>query len=112
LADNGNTILGLGDFYSLSESRWTKRVVREEQVLVPSDMIAVADTALAFYYLLPPWSVLKNQLEPSISHNPGVNASFCDGHVSYMRLSDYLAPTETARRRWNNDNQFHPETWQ
>jgi prepilin-type N-terminal cleavage/methylation domain-containing protein/prepilin-type processing-associated H-X9-DG protein len=106
-----NPLLGLGDFYFPNQATWIKRVVREEQVLVPSDMIALADTATFLYYLLPPWSVLTNHLESTMVHNPGVNVEFCDGHVSYMRLADYLAPTETARRRWNIDNQPHPETW-
>ena len=103
--------LGLGDLFTPSDPTWVKRAVREDEVLVPSDMIGFADTAMEFFYLLPPWSVLNNHFEPTIAHNPGVNVQFCDGHVSYFRLSDYLAPTDSSRRRWNKDNQPHPETW-
>ena len=61
--------------------------------------------------LLPPWSVLTNHLESTIAHAAGPNVNFCDGHVVQMTMKDYLSPTDTARRRWNNDNESHPETW-
>jgi prepilin-type N-terminal cleavage/methylation domain-containing protein/prepilin-type processing-associated H-X9-DG protein len=111
LATPPSLMLGLGDFYVPNNPTRKNRIVREQQVLVPSDMISLADTASSFYYLLPPWSVVTNHLESTIAHNPGVNVSFCDGHVTYMRLSDYLAPTDAARRRWNIDHQPHPETF-
>jgi hypothetical protein len=36
---------------------------------------------------------------------------FCDGHLENARQTNWMAATETARRRWNNDNEPHPETW-
>jgi prepilin-type N-terminal cleavage/methylation domain-containing protein/prepilin-type processing-associated H-X9-DG protein len=44
-------------------------------------------------------------------HREGANAVFCDAHVEYRKTRVWLAPTDTARRQWNADNQAHPETW-
>jgi prepilin-type processing-associated H-X9-DG protein len=40
------------------------------------------------------------------------NAALCDGHVESRRESEWSAETGEARKRWNNDNLPHPETWQ
>jgi prepilin-type N-terminal cleavage/methylation domain-containing protein/prepilin-type processing-associated H-X9-DG protein len=48
---------------------------------------------------------------PGSSHNGRANVVFVDGHVESARQTNWIAPTETARRRWNNDNEHHPETW-
>jgi prepilin-type processing-associated H-X9-DG protein len=104
--------LGLGGFIDTEfPDRWATNTTHEGQVIAPSDMIAAGDTVVGFYYLLPPWSVLKNHYEVSLSHKQGGNVTFCDGHVCFLNLSDFLGSTEEARRRWNNDNQPHPETW-
>ena len=44
-------------------------------------------------------------------HKDGANIVFCDGHVEYGKTKDWIKPTEDARKRWNNDNMSHPETW-
>jgi prepilin-type processing-associated H-X9-DG protein len=44
-------------------------------------------------------------------HNAGANIVFCDGHVEYGKKQAWIKPTEAARKRWNNDNQPHSETW-
>jgi prepilin-type processing-associated H-X9-DG protein len=44
-------------------------------------------------------------------HNRGANIVFCDGHVEYGKKKGWIKPTDAARKRWNNDNQPHPETW-
>jgi hypothetical protein len=36
---------------------------------------------------------------------------FCDGHAESARQSKWVEPTPESRRRWNNDNQPHEETW-
>jgi hypothetical protein len=36
---------------------------------------------------------------------------FCDGHVEQGKHGEVIAPSESARKRWNNDNLPHPETW-
>lgn len=94
--------------------------VREQQIVSPSDMIAVADSirfgpglftrAWDGYHVLP--SPTAHSLTFALpAHQAGYNNVFCDGHVAYLKMRDFLGPTEQARRRWNNDNQPHPETW-
>jgi prepilin-type N-terminal cleavage/methylation domain-containing protein/prepilin-type processing-associated H-X9-DG protein len=88
--------------------------LREVQVSVPSDMIAVVDckpqTGGSDSDLddLFPINVL---LELAPRHSQGENAVFCDGHVEYGKQVVWLRKTDAARQRWNNDHQSHPETW-
>jgi prepilin-type N-terminal cleavage/methylation domain-containing protein/prepilin-type processing-associated H-X9-DG protein len=93
--------------------------LRENQILVPSDMITIcdatnsgplttggdhdADDPVTYVNLLV-------QMSPP-RHNKGANAVFCDGHVEYAKLTTWIARTGIARQRWNNDHQPHPETW-
>jgi prepilin-type processing-associated H-X9-DG protein/prepilin-type N-terminal cleavage/methylation domain-containing protein len=49
---------------------------------------------------------------PGTSHNGKANMLFADGHVESARQANWVAATESARRRWNRDNEAHPETWQ
>jgi prepilin-type processing-associated H-X9-DG protein len=51
------------------------------------------------------------QCWPGKRHNRGANIVFCDGHVEHARQKKWLAQTEQARRRWNHDNEPHPEVW-
>ena len=88
-------------------------------VKAPSDMIAVIDaTDLAGYsgrdhdaddYTVP--VNLLAELVVTPRHNFGANAVFCDAHVEFGKLTAWMAKTDPARRRWNKDNQSHPETW-
>ena len=49
---------------------------------------------------------------PGTSHGGGtVNMLFAEGHVGSGRHTKGVAATDTARRRWNNDSEPHPETW-
>jgi prepilin-type processing-associated H-X9-DG protein len=50
-------------------------------------------------------------LWPGNGHNGKANMLFADGHVESARQTNWVAATEAARRRWNNDNEPHPETW-
>ena len=87
----------------------------ENQVRFPSDMIEVADCK-------PKLGGADNDLddlfpvnllaELAPRHNSGENAVFCDGHVEYAKQVIWLEKSERARKRWNNDNGPHPETWQ
>jgi len=86
----------------------------ESQVRMPSDMIEVADCKLKpggedndMDDLFP--VNLLAELAPR--HNNGENAVFCDGHVEYAKHVIWLQKSERARKRWNNDNAPHPETW-
>lgn len=84
--------------------------IRESQVIAPSEMIALAD-------VFSPQNTLLNHFRYSTltnyhtAHTTGHNTGFADGHLAFLKRRDFLYPTEPARRRWNNDNEPHPETW-
>ena len=44
-------------------------------------------------------------------HDGGGDVVFCDAHVEYAAQTNWMAPVDLARERWNNDHQPHPETW-
>lgn len=87
----------------------------ESQVKAPSDMIAIADgqqkSGSGDHDIddLFPINLLAEFINPR--HNLGANVVFCDSHVEYARETNWVQKTEAARRRFNNDNQPHPETW-
>jgi len=92
---------------------------RENQIKAPSDMIAVMDSTNTASYsghdddaddFTLPVNLLAEVVLAS-RHNAGANAVFCDGHVEYGKLTAWKNRTDQARRRWNKDNQSHPETW-
>ncbi|MHB8520945.1 MAG: DUF1559 family PulG-like putative transporter [Limisphaerales bacterium] len=99
-----------------SNNRGAAGYVSEDQVKAPSDMIAVADAkqgsagggdmdADDFN----PTNLLAELIVPR--HNKGANAVFCDAHVEYAKRTVWLEKSDRARRRWNNDNEPHRETW-
>jgi len=95
------------------------RYLPENQVAVPSDMIAVSDykrTVVAGGgdndaddQYPAPINLLAGLSPPR--HNFGDNAVFCDDHVEYAKQTVWLQKSERARQRWNNDHLPHPETW-
>jgi prepilin-type processing-associated H-X9-DG protein len=84
--------------------------LRESEVLVPSDMIAVADYD-------PMDTDIENDgdLESELlytlaltgRHSRGANVIFCDSHLEYNKTNNWKAPTDAARSRWNNDHSPH-----
>ena len=88
---------------------------KESDIAVPSDMIALADNRTPTAFWLTPQDPYlptdESKAEFGIRHRGGGNIVFCDGHVEYGKLKDVIKATERARRRWNNDNLPHPETW-
>lgn len=84
------------------------------RVLNPADMIAIGDSngdrssdgEISFHrfqvYPVNP---------PGTRHNNGANVAFCDGHVEWQRQSRWIELSESAARRWNNDNQPHRNLW-
>ncbi len=90
------------------------RYLAEGQVKLASEMIAVADCK-------PKTGGEDNDLddlfpinllaELAPRHNNGENVVFCDDHVEYAKHGVWLRKTDSARQRWNNDHQSHPETW-
>jgi prepilin-type processing-associated H-X9-DG protein len=94
----------------------------ESEVLVPSEMYAVADSRLfrdpgpfsrfrrlqGLAWMDPYYSGMNQEAGPF--HGPGYNILFCDGHVSFVKQRDCLYPPRTARN-WNRDHEPHPESW-
>ena len=107
--------LGLGVFGRVNVA------VPASRVLAPSDMIGVLDTSGSYE-----WRGMDGFGWPGStdwSHEgQRNNAVFCDAHVETSRnglISQEtnqwgaweFKPDETHTKRWNNDNQPHPETW-
>jgi prepilin-type N-terminal cleavage/methylation domain-containing protein/prepilin-type processing-associated H-X9-DG protein len=83
-------------------------------VTTPSDMIAITckQTPGGWERIVSPVTGFTFfGYEPSSSHNRRANVLFCDSHVEALTKTNLIAPTEMARRRWNRDNQGHPESW-
>jgi len=81
--------------------------VSAAEVKCAADMIALGDKVSV--------GVISPNLDAvfqlSDSHNSGSNVEFCDGHVEYGKQKKWMEATDSARRRWNNDNEPHRETW-
>ncbi len=95
--------------------------VREAQVKVPSEMLAVADSQFFedhgngwpggsdILYPGSPVSPLGHPFDPA-RHGRNYNLLLCDGHVSAMSPWVLFNRTNTAST-WNYDHQPHPELW-
>ena len=81
------------------------RFVSESEVRAPSDMIAMGDVVGWSGTIFPSTNSLAGY------HLGAANIVFCDGHVEHRKQSLWVEPSDGARKRWNNDNQPHPETW-
>ena len=94
---------------------------RLSEVAVPSDMIAFGDIRWAFeggfltsfgpegeiFWISPPSS-------PEFAfdyHQTGATVAFCDGHVEFGTRRRFDTKQDGVRRRWNVDNEPHPEYW-
>jgi prepilin-type processing-associated H-X9-DG protein/prepilin-type N-terminal cleavage/methylation domain-containing protein len=121
-ASGSDSNLGLGGLFA--PPFYFARVIREAQVLVPSDMIAFGESLLYQAEVYPMatnllWSG-SDFLTISIPYLPAVkyplrhgrncNFVFADGHVEGILPSRIFNPTNSAAR-WNNDHQPHPERW-
>jgi len=111
--------LGLGRIWR-ARTDFDGRVISDEtlevspsMVQAPSDTIAIGDTEEDWADAISPYCRPADNHFLSIGdlHNGGANAVLCDGHVEYAKQSKWSEATENARKRWNNDNQPHPETF-
>ena len=94
-------------------------LVPAAKIKVPSDMIAVGDSheigpdvkmgQLRIIMAGP--QILPYAFGTGARHNRGANLVFCDGHVECAKQSLWRRKTPEVRRRWNSDNEPHPETW-
>jgi prepilin-type processing-associated H-X9-DG protein len=86
--------------------------VRMTRVKVPGDMIAICDSKADYVW---DTAVDPNDFEdnewPSKRHFGHSEVVFCDGHVERITQAKLIEASQSARRRWNNDHQAHPEYW-
>jgi prepilin-type N-terminal cleavage/methylation domain-containing protein/prepilin-type processing-associated H-X9-DG protein len=108
--------LGIGG-YSAGAS-WKITPTTEAQVRNPADLIAVGDITPGFTLGEMFWTSghfdpcsTNTAFWPGTSHGGSANLLFCDGHIESGRQTNWIAATDSARRRWNNDGEPHPETW-
>jgi prepilin-type N-terminal cleavage/methylation domain-containing protein/prepilin-type processing-associated H-X9-DG protein len=72
------------------------------EVIVPSDMMAIADYTLS--------SLCHRMVKETLRHQSKVNVVFCDGHVESSKGTFVFEdPNDVALVRWNRDHQPHPE---
>jgi prepilin-type processing-associated H-X9-DG protein len=83
--------------------------VAESMIRAPADMIALGDSNSDFHSD----DVMSATFRatPGSRHSKGANVAFCDGHLEWQLTKKWVAMTPEARRRWNRDNEPHPETW-
>ncbi len=94
---------------------------RESDVVAPSDMIAFGDINWAFQGAgftgggSPQQQVsIRAPSSPEFAfdrHQTGANVAFCDGHVEFGTRRRFDTQREDVRRRWNSDDEPHPEYW-
>lgn len=96
-----------------------------EMIRSPADMIALGEQPSHVYAhdsgigKAAAWGVLislhvensPKELFVSTVHQDGFNVGFFDGHVEWNKWWKLLELSETATRRWNFDNEPHPEFW-
>jgi len=106
--DSPQSVLGLGIFGH------TNVAVSESCVVMPSGMIAVSERGRRGWLL--------GRVGPPgyYPHAQQFNDLFCDGHVGSSNpvfiMTDssgyrFFKPDAAYAKRWNNDNEPHPETW-
>ena len=86
--------------------------VRLSRVVLPSDMIALADSKADRVWdtAIDPNDFEDNEW-PSKRHFGHSQVAFCDGHVEFISQAKLIEPSHWARRRWNNDHKSHKEFW-
>jgi prepilin-type N-terminal cleavage/methylation domain-containing protein/prepilin-type processing-associated H-X9-DG protein len=93
------------------EGTYTYRRRREVEIAAPSDMIAIGDVEDPFPFHWGEIAFHNSRVFISDRHSGAGNVVFGDGHVEYGKQETWIKPSDVARRRWNYDNQPHPETW-
>jgi len=91
--------------------------IRSTALAAPADMVEIGDLQLpnsVWCNIISPWHKQPlgnvNCVVPS-RHSGGANIAFCDAHVQWQTQSRWIAENISARSRWNNDHQPHPESW-
>lgn len=96
-------------------------VVRETEVAVPSDMIALGDnfarwgdkiwaSGLGRTDAFTPTGQGSDPFSPYSRHQRQMNVGFCDGHVEGAKIQKLmLEQSDAVLRRWNRDHEPHWE---
>lgn len=105
--------LGLGGYQND-----TFQATPESQIRAPADLVAVGDITPGFsmgnmFWTSGHFDVCSKDpwMWPGTSHNRQANMLFADAHVESTRQTNWVSSSATARSRWNNDHEPHPETW-
>jgi prepilin-type processing-associated H-X9-DG protein/prepilin-type N-terminal cleavage/methylation domain-containing protein len=86
--------------------------VKPGDVRNPENLIAIGDGANWIAPNHPRGAVGQYQASSVfLPHGGGANIVFCDGHVEQAIGGKWIEESNSARSRWNNDGQPHPETW-
>jgi len=100
----------LGLTGSLGFTSWPG--LREARVVAPCDMIAIGDNPEMVRQDGDITGALDQQDDYVANrHSGGANIVFCDVHVEFAKQTNWMKAVAVVRKRWNNDNQPHPETW-
>ena len=106
-AANLTNTLGLEGHY-VSGSGFTP--IRESEVSVPSEMMAIGDGRGFVYNLREPLVALERNNNMLMRHQGKANVVFCDGHVESPTLQFLFADTsDDALSRWIRDHLPHRE---
>jgi len=111
VSGTGRPLLGLGGWSIVGLD---EKPHKEPEISAPGDMIAIGDTIRYAdqEYLVQSFRYTGGYLPSHRSGRPGLNLVFCDGHVEFNRADRLFERLPTPRRRWNYDNEPHPETWE
>ncbi len=115
---HSTNVLGLGGSV-LKKNLPPPPPVKVSRIRAPSDMLAIGDSLVFRQTPESKSGITTLQLCPSDTfreqtprHGKGINIVMVDGHVEFVSLAKLGARTPQARKRWNNDNRPHPETWE
>jgi prepilin-type N-terminal cleavage/methylation domain-containing protein len=114
-----NQPLGLGPPFSPAFGK-TSPPLRESAIRAPADMIAISEPLLSAWCIVTPNSfanfrsiaLSQGNFKTVHWHVTGAQSVFVDGHVEFAKDDALYGRTDAARRRWNNDHEPHPETWE
>lgn len=112
-----------GNGYRAADGTWIDhRHTRDSDIVSPSDLLAYGDSVLtalgdisrfsppAFYFK----SVKNKDKEINAQngrHGGTYNAVYADGHTDTFKTNQVFGKIENYMKRWNLDNQPHPEAW-
>jgi prepilin-type N-terminal cleavage/methylation domain-containing protein/prepilin-type processing-associated H-X9-DG protein len=84
--------------------------IKESEVIVPSDMIAIGDSVLGSLFLSRGKFIYLHHRDAFFRHQGKANVVFCDGHIESPTLEFLFTDTsDGALSRWNRDHQPHRE---